>query len=178
MRFTGFAAVALALLSPCTSAWSLELYELPDYRGRRVQVVGGDARRGCVPVKYSQSDSTSSVGSVMFESETWGWEVCEVAFYASVVCEYQLGSAADGKPLTVVLDDHEPNLSAFANRPTYYDIHCYGQTDEKPERKCRSASTCGTGWGGKCEDWCSSVGFSHMTGTGCFWPAKRCCCKR
>ncbi|GAB1318533.1 hypothetical protein MFIFM68171_08743 [Madurella fahalii] len=41
---------------------------------------------------------------------------------------------------------------------------------------CFHPSSCSTTWGGKCEDYCDDRGFSHMTGEGCGWPSKKCCC--
>ncbi|KAJ1334182.1 hypothetical protein MN608_04188 [Microdochium nivale] len=43
---------------------------------------------------------------------------------------------------------------------------------------CFHPSSCSSTWSGKCEDYCGSRGFSHMTGEKCGWPSKRCCCIR
>lgn len=41
---------------------------------------------------------------------------------------------------------------------------------------CFHPSSCSTTWGGKCEEYCSTRGFSHMSSDGCGWFAKKCCC--
>lgn len=41
---------------------------------------------------------------------------------------------------------------------------------------CFYPSSCDAFWAGKCEDYCGDRGFSHMTGDGCDWPTKKCCC--
>jgi hypothetical protein len=43
---------------------------------------------------------------------------------------------------------------------------------------CYHPSSCSRSWAGKCEDYCGSRGFSHMTGDGCGWLAKKCCCSK
>ncbi|RDA85259.1 hypothetical protein CP532_2352 [Ophiocordyceps camponoti-leonardi (nom. inval.)] len=43
---------------------------------------------------------------------------------------------------------------------------------------CFHPSSCSASWAGKCEDYCGSRGFSHMTGDGCGWFQKKCCCIR
>ncbi|KAF4549595.1 Hypothetical protein D9617_21g098160 [Elsinoe fawcettii] len=45
---------------------------------------------------------------------------------------------------------------------------------------CNNPSGCSTGWSKKCEWYCETNHgkfFDHMTGSGCIWPAKKCCCK-
>ncbi|KAK3182390.1 hypothetical protein K4F52_006214 [Lecanicillium sp. MT-2017a] len=41
---------------------------------------------------------------------------------------------------------------------------------------CYHPSACSSTWGGKCEIHCGDRGFSHMTGDGCSFFAKKCCC--
>ncbi|EMD70251.1 hypothetical protein GGP41_000389 [Bipolaris sorokiniana] len=44
---------------------------------------------------------------------------------------------------------------------------------------CFHPSQCSAGWAGKCECYCGSVlGFSHMSGAGCGFRQKKCCCKK
>ncbi|KAJ5101339.1 hypothetical protein NUU61_003561 [Penicillium alfredii] len=55
------------------------------------------------------------------------------------------------------------------------DVH----TNDLSQRgSCYHPSSCGRAWAGKCEDYCGSRGFSHMTGDGCGFLAKKCCCSR
>ncbi|KAH7039658.1 uncharacterized protein B0I36DRAFT_357058 [Microdochium trichocladiopsis] len=50
-------------------------------------------------------------------------------------------------------------------------------TDTIAERdNCFYPSSCSSTWSGKCEDYCGTRGFSHMTGEDCEWPSKKCCC--
>ena len=46
------------------------------------------------------------------------------------------------------------------------------------EETCYHASSCSDHWSGLCEDYCGSRGFSHMSGSGCGWFSKKCCCNR
>jgi hypothetical protein len=42
---------------------------------------------------------------------------------------------------------------------------------------CFHGSHCSINWSGNCEDYCQTYGgFSHMTGSGCGWFSKKCCC--
>lgn len=56
-------------------------------------------------------------------------------------------------------------------------------SDIEARATCYHPSTCSTSWSGKCEAYCGSRGFSHMTGSGCTNPPfvtvnKKCCCKK
>lgn len=47
---------------------------------------------------------------------------------------------------------------------------------EKRDDNCFFASHCSATWYGKCENHCGDRKFSHMSGDGCGWFKKRCCC--
>ncbi|KAK3805061.1 MAG: hypothetical protein JOS17DRAFT_693028 [Linnemannia elongata] len=50
--------------------------------------------------------------------------------------------------------------------------------DVQIEETCYHPSSCSNHWSGLCEDYCGNRGFSHMSGSGCGWFEKKCCCNR
>ncbi|KAK3833079.1 MAG: hypothetical protein JOS17DRAFT_741466 [Linnemannia elongata] len=50
--------------------------------------------------------------------------------------------------------------------------------DAEIQETCYHASSCSDHWSGLCEDYCGDRGFSHMSGSGCGWFSKKCCCNR
>ncbi|CRK48267.1 hypothetical protein BN1723_016848 [Verticillium longisporum] len=49
---------------------------------------------------------------------------------------------------------------------------------EARQDNCFHPSSCSAFWSGKCQDYCDTRGFSHMTGDGCGGLRKKCCCIR
>lgn len=49
---------------------------------------------------------------------------------------------------------------------------------EARQDNCFHPSGCARNWSGNCEDYCGSWGFSHMSGDGCGFLVKKCCCIR
>lgn len=100
--------------------------------------------------------------------------------------------ATDQRVYSTNLDDsinHESEGESYENQASNYatdestvsDQDMLGSTADPASPipggdNCFHPSECSTRWAGKCGYWCDHRGFSHMTGDGCWWPKKKCCC--